>query len=176
MISRRSLLIKGAVSTTTVLTCGTLPSGHGPLAQTPQSGPMPLRSPASPLEYEMYSDLMSTPEMREVFSERGTLEQWLKAWVAMAEAQAEHGIVPKEAAAKIGEVARSLTLVPSELAGDTRKVGRGIAPALRRLGSAVGKDLANYVHVGSTTQDIMDTGLSLQMKQGSTYWRKIRAA
>jgi len=62
------------------------------------------------------------------------------------------------------------------LAGDTRKVGRGIAPALRRLGSAVGKDLANYVHVGSTTQDIMDTGLSLQMKQGSTYWRKIRAA
>jgi len=127
---------------------------------------MPLRSPASPLEYEMYSDLMSTPEMREVFSERGTLEQWLKAWVAMAEAQAEHGIVPKEAAAKIGEVARSLTLVPSELAGDTRKVGRGIAPALRRLGSAVGKDLANYVHVGSTTQDIMDTGLSLQMKQG----------
>jgi 3-carboxy-cis,cis-muconate cycloisomerase len=57
---------------------------------------MPLRSPASPLEYEMYSDLMSTPEMREVFSERGTLEQWLKAWVAMAEAQAEHGRMMRE--------------------------------------------------------------------------------
>jgi 3-carboxy-cis,cis-muconate cycloisomerase len=44
----------------------------------------------------MYSDLMSTPEMREVFSERGTLEQWLKAWVAMAEAQAEHGRMMRE--------------------------------------------------------------------------------
>src|SRR5450759_36442 len=96
MISRRSLLIKGAVSTTTVLTGSTLPSGHGPLAQTPQSGPMPLRSPASPLEYEMYSDLMSTPEMREVFSERGTLEQGLNAWLAMAEAQGEHGRMMRE--------------------------------------------------------------------------------
>ena len=108
MISRRSLLIKGAVSTTTVFAGVTLPSGHGPLAQTPQSGPMPLRSPASPVEYEMYSDLMSTPEMRAVFSERGTLEQWLKTWVAMAEAQAEHGIVPKEAAVKRSPVVSRL--------------------------------------------------------------------
>jgi 3-carboxy-cis,cis-muconate cycloisomerase len=84
----------------------------------------------------------------------------------MAEAQAEHGLIPGQAAARIAEVSCSLVLSGAEMAVDTRKVGRGIAPALRRLREAVGKDAANHVHVGSTTQDIMDTGLALQMKDG----------
>jgi 3-carboxy-cis,cis-muconate cycloisomerase len=105
--------------------------------------------------------------MRSVFGERHTLEQWLRTWAALADAQAEHGIVPKEAAAKINEISRTLVLSGAEMAKDTRKVGRGIAPALRRLRAAVGADTANYVHVGSTTQDIMDTGLALQMKEAT---------
>jgi adenylosuccinate lyase len=124
------------------------------------------RSPAALIEYEMYSDLMSTPEMRSVFSETSTLRAWLKTWAAMAEAQAEHGLIPKEAAVRIVEVSGSLTLSGAELAEETRSVGRATVPVLQRLRAAVGKDFANHVHVGSTTQDIMDTGLALQMKQG----------
>ena len=56
------------------------------------------RSPAALIEYEMYSDLMSTPEMRSTFSETSTLRAWLNTWAAMAEAQADHGVIPKEAA------------------------------------------------------------------------------
>jgi 3-carboxy-cis,cis-muconate cycloisomerase len=123
-------------------------------------------SPAALIEYEMYSDLMSTPEMRSVFSETSTLRTWLKTWAAMAEAQAEHGLIPKEAAVRIVEVSGSLTLSGAELADETRSVGRATVPVLQRLRAAVGKDFANHVHVGSTTQDIMDTGLALQMKQG----------
>ncbi len=104
--------------------------------------------------------------MRSVFSERRSLEAWLKTWAAMAQAQAEHGIIPKESAVKIAEVAKSLELSGADMAVDTRKVGRGIAPALRRLRAAVGKEVANHVHVGSTTQDVMDTGLVLQMREG----------
>ena len=114
----------------------------------------------------MYSDLMSTPEMRSVFSERRTVEAWLRAWAAMAEAQAEHGLIPKDAAIKIGKASRSLELSGAELASETRKVGRGTIPVLGRLRAAVGPNIANYVHVGSTTQDIMDTGLVLQIKEG----------
>ena len=124
------------------------------------------RSPAALIEYEMYSDVMSTPEMRSVFSETSTLRTWLKTWAAMAEAQAEHGLIPKEAAVRIVEVSGSLTLSGAELAEETRSVGRATVPVLQRLRAAVGKDFANHVHVGSTTQDIMDTGLALQIKQG----------
>jgi adenylosuccinate lyase len=100
------------------------------------------------------------------FSETSTLRAWLKTWAAMAEAQAEHGLIPKEAAVRIVEISGSLTLSGAELAEETRIVGRATVPVLQRLRAAVGKDFANHVHVGSTTQDIMDTGLALQMKQG----------
>ena len=85
-------------------------------------------SPAALIEYEMYSDLMSTPEMRSVFSETSTLRAWLKTWAAMAEAQAEHGLIPKEAAVRIVEVSGSLTLSGAELAEETRSVGRATVP------------------------------------------------
>ena len=126
---------------------------------------MPGMSSASPIEYEIYSDLLSTPEMREVFSEEATIRSWLKTWAAMARAQAEHGLIPKEASAKIAQAAASLAVVGSELANETRKVGRATVPTLGRLRAAVG-DFANHVHVGSTTQDIMDTGLVLQIREG----------
>ena len=161
MINRRALLVHGAVSTTAGMVVAL---ESGPVAA--QTAAPAARSAASPLEYEMYSDLLSTPEMREVFSERELLGHWMETWAAMAEAQAEHDIVPQDAAAKIASIARDLKLTPAELAQDTRKVGRGIAPALARLRAAAGKDLANFIHVGSTTQDIMDTGLALQMKRG----------
>jgi 3-carboxy-cis,cis-muconate cycloisomerase len=159
MLNRRALIMKGVLATG-------MTAALSAVSRPIQAQTTTARSPASPVEYEMYSDLMSTPEMRAVFSENRTRQSWLRTWAAMAEAQAEHGLVPKEAAAKITEVSRSLTLSGAEMAADTRKVGRGIAPALRRLRTAVGKDVANYVHLGSTTQDIMDTGLALQMKDG----------
>src|SRR4029453_3768616 len=127
---------------------------------------MPGMSSASPIEYEIYSDLVSPPEMREVFSEEATIRSWLKTWAAMARAQADHGLIPKEASSKIAEAADSLAVVGSELANETRKVGRAIVPTLGRLRAAVGRDFANHVHVGSTTQDIMDTGLVLQIREG----------
>ena len=109
---------------------------------------------------------MSTPEMRSTFSETSTLRAWLNTWAAMAEVQADHGVIPKEAAVRIVEVSGLLMLSGAELAEETRSVGRATVPVLQRLRAAVGKDFANHVHVGSTTQDIMDTGLALQMKQG----------
>jgi 3-carboxy-cis,cis-muconate cycloisomerase len=169
MFNRRSLLKQGVAIAT--ISTGVAARASASSAQTSQRDRGVAlvgsdKSPANPIEYEMYSDMLSTLEMRAVFSERATLASWLITWASMAEAQAEHGLIPEQAAARIADVSRSLVLSGPEMAADTRKVGRGIAPALRRLRAAVGKDVANHVHVGSTTQDIMDTGLALQIKDG----------
>ena len=81
----------------------------------------------------------------------------------MANAQAEHGVIPKDAAAKINRATPSLEVLGAEIATETRQVGRGTVPTLGRLRAAVAKEIANYVHVGSTTQDIVDTGLAIQI-------------
>ncbi len=142
-----------------------------PFAQqvTPAAGAPSLapRSGSSTFyESRMLGDLVATEEMRDVFDERRMVDHWIRAWAAMAEAQGEHGIVRQEAAQKIAASLKDFHIEPAEMRAEVRQVGRGIAPALRRVRERVGQELANSVHVGSTTQDILDTGLALQLKDG----------
>ena len=50
------------------------------------------------IDSDMFKDQYGTPEMRAVFSDEQLMQNWLNAWVALAEAETELGIVPKEAA------------------------------------------------------------------------------
>ena len=49
------------------------------------------------IDSDMFKDQYGTPEMRAVFSDEQLMQNWLNAWVALAEAETELGIVPKEA-------------------------------------------------------------------------------
>ncbi len=95
-------------------------------------------------------------------------EAWLRAMLdaeaALARAQARLGTVPAAAAVAITEVASSARIDVVELARGSRATANPVVGLVKALTSAVGAiapEAAEYVHRGSTSQDIFDTAMML---------------
>lgn len=116
-------------------------------------------------DFMMSRDMFSTPEMREIWSEHATISAWLHVEKALATAQANLGVIPQEAAEAIWAVSTQ-GIDPDAMRQEMALVGRPIVGLVRQIREQIGPDLAPYAHHKSTTQDIMDTAASLQMKQG----------
>lgn len=113
-----------------------------------------------------YSNMFSTSAMVEVFSDEGRINAWLATEVALAKGEARVGVIPQQAADNIAEAARLDNLDLQAMKAEFDKVGFPIMPLVHQLAKACDPESARWVHWGSTTQDIIDTGLVLQMRDG----------
>jgi 3-carboxy-cis,cis-muconate cycloisomerase len=104
--------------------------------------------------------------MAEVFSERGTVDGWLRVEAALARAQADHKVMPPPDAARIAAAADLRNVDLDELWAGARNVGYPILTLVRQISAALPQGPSGKVHLGATTQDIMDTGRVLQLKAG----------
>src|SRR5262249_18627083 len=107
--------------------------------------------------------------MRRVFSDCGRLQGILDFEGALARAQARAGVVPAAAAVAIAGQCCAELFDVAALSQATATAGNSAIPVineLTRLVAAVNPVAANYVHWGATSQDAMDTGLVLQVRQG----------
>ncbi|WP_420718638.1 3-carboxy-cis,cis-muconate cycloisomerase [Streptomyces sp. H51] len=96
--------------------------------------------------------------------DRAWLQAMLDAEAALARAQARLGTLPQRAADVIGEVARADRLDLRALALAARETANPVVGLVRALTGAVADvdpAAAEYVHRGSTSQDILDTGSML---------------
>jgi 3-carboxy-cis,cis-muconate cycloisomerase len=103
----------------------------------------------------------STPEMVAVFSGENQVRQMLAFEAALARAEARLGVIPAAPAEAIGSVRVEDLDLPA-LFRDAVPAGTLTIPLVRQLGQRVD---ARYVHWGATSQDAMDTGLVLQVRQ-----------
>jgi len=126
---------------------------------------VPLTAGMSVFESAIFRDWFGTPAMREVFSDRNTIQQWLNAEAALAAAEAEVGLIPREAGAAIEAKANADLIAKDALREKYKTVGYPILPLLKLWEEHLGEELARWVHWGATTQDITDTGLVLQLRQ-----------
>src|SRR6266511_1887021 len=94
---------------------------------------MPLT--AHPLDSGLYGHLWGTAELRDRFDDQGRVQAWLEILAALAEAQAEVGLVPVDAARQIRVHARVELLDLREVAEQTR------ATSHSTLGLIVERDL-----------------------------------
>lgn len=111
-------------------------------------------------------DLVSTAAMRAVFSDGRRFESWLAVEVALAKAQARVGVIPVEAAERIEQAARLEDLDVAAMKVEYERVGFPIVPLVKELVRLCDAETARWVHWGATTQDVVDTGLVLQMRDG----------
>ena len=105
-------------------------------------------------------DVFGDHEVIRLFSEESLVAAWLEVERALAEAQAELGIIPSEAAREIAAAAVLEHVDFASLREQTLVVGYPILPLLDQIvqrSPAAGR----YLHRGATTQDVMDTGLAL---------------
>jgi 3-carboxy-cis,cis-muconate cycloisomerase len=106
--------------------------------------------------------------MRELFGDGARLQGMLDFEAALARAEARTGVIPNQAAARIGERCRAELFDVESLAQATARAGNPAIPMVKALIGLVAADDPNgarYVHFGATSQDAMDTGLVLQLRR-----------
>lgn len=119
---------------------------------------------ATGLDCVLTRDLFGTPAMRAVFSTRGLLQAWLDAEAALARAEARLGVIPAAAAERIVAEARAERFDLEALREGIAASQHPLVPVVRELASRCGEH-GGYVHWGATTQDVMDTGVVLQVRE-----------
>jgi 3-carboxy-cis,cis-muconate cycloisomerase len=126
--------------------------------------------PVNPADSAVMGTLYGSDAMRAVFDETAHTQRMLDVEAALAKVQAGLGIIPKEAAAAIGEAARIENLRTDELAASARNVGYPVVGLVKGLSRAAG-EAGGWTHWGATTQDIMDSATVLQVRAGLTLIR-----
>jgi adenylosuccinate lyase len=105
-----------------------------------------------------------TDELRAIFSDETRVQRWFDYEAALALAQAELGIIPKAAAAEIAAKAKVGNVDLEGIGAEIRRIKHPLVPALRALQAACADGHGEYLHFGPTTQDVIDTGMVLQVK------------
>src|SRR5271166_2771626 len=119
----------------------------------------------NPSDSPIFGTLYGSDRMRAVFDERAFLQRMLDVEAALARAQGRLGIIPSEAAEAISLAARVENLKSDELAASVRNVGYPVVGVVKGLSRAAG-EAGRWTHWGATTQDIMDSALALQLRDG----------
>lgn len=120
--------------------------------------------------------VFSTDELRGIFNDRNRVQKWYDYEAALALEQAELGIIPRAAAQEIAAKASAADVDLEAIGAEIRKITHPLVPALRALQAKCKGDLGEYVHFGPTTQDVLDTGTVLQMKDAhAIYLRDLKA-
>ncbi|HEX77975.1 MAG TPA: adenylosuccinate lyase [Dehalococcoidia bacterium] len=104
----------------------------------------------------------SRPEMKRIWSEETKFDNWLRVEVAVCEAWAELGVVPKEDIPKI----RRATFNLERLNEILKETHHDMTAFLRSVAEGLGEE-SRFIHLGLTSSDVMDTALSLQLTQAA---------
>ncbi|HEX5811811.1 MAG TPA: adenylosuccinate lyase family protein, partial [Pseudonocardia sp.] len=112
----------------------------------------------------IYGHLWTTPELRDLFDDRGRTSTWLTILTALARAQADVGLVPAEAAELIGEHARIDRLDIAAVAEGTRTSGHSTHGLIRHLRDVLPERAREWVYYGATVQDLSDTWFGWVMR------------
>jgi adenylosuccinate lyase len=127
------------------------------------------------IDSTLYRHLWGTEEARAIFEEPARLRSWLAILVALADAQAELGIVPTEAAQAIRAEATAERLDLGFVAEETRRTSHSTLGLIRGLQRILPASAAEWVYYGTTVQDLTDTWTALAMRSvGSILWRDLR--
>ena len=118
----------------------------------------------SAFDHPVLSALLSDDEVSHAFSVEADIQAMLKFEKALASAQAAEGLISEDAAARIGEICANFVPDIATLREGTAKDGV-VAPTLvKLLRQKVGEPHAANVHLGATSQDVIDTSLVLRLK------------
>jgi 3-carboxy-cis,cis-muconate cycloisomerase len=112
--------------------------------------------------------LFRSQAVEKVFSNRATLQAMLDFEAALARAEARAGFIPAAAAPSIEAKCHAELYDMTVLARAAANAGNLAIPLVKQLTLLVAqkeKDAARYVHWGATSQDAIDTGRVLQLRQ-----------
>ncbi|MCQ2993514.1 3-carboxy-cis,cis-muconate cycloisomerase [Pseudomonas quasicaspiana] len=116
---------------------------------------------------QLFDAYFSQPQMSEIFSDQGRLQGMLDFEAALARAEASTGLIPAEVVEDIQAGCRAELFDFAELAVAIGNAGNSAIPLVKALGKKIAArnpTAERYVHMGATSQDVMDSGLVLQLR------------
>jgi len=105
--------------------------------------------------------------MKKVWSEESKFDKWLEVEIAVCEAWAELGKIPQEAIPKIKKAKYNLERIAESL----KVTHHDMTAFLNSVAESLGEE-SRFIHLGLTSSDVMDTALSLQLKEASAILEK----
>jgi adenylosuccinate lyase len=108
--------------------------------------------------------LWSSDELRAIFSDRNRVQKWYDFEAALALEQAALGIIPEAAAREIARNASVERIDLEAVAAEIRRIKHPLVPALKAVEKRCRDGHGEYIHFGPTTQDVLDTGAMLQVR------------
>ncbi|GAH74674.1 unnamed protein product [marine sediment metagenome] len=104
----------------------------------------------------------SRPEMKRVWSDENKFNKWLDVEIAVCDAWAELGTIPRSAIPKI-KLAKCNFKRMEEILSKTH---HDMTAFLGAVAESIGEE-ARFIHLGLTSSDVIDTALSLQMVEAA---------
>jgi adenylosuccinate lyase len=104
----------------------------------------------------------SRPRMKRVWADENKFHKWLQVEIAVCEAWADLGIIPRKAIPKI-KLARVNLKRMEEILKETH---HDVTAFLGSVSESLGEE-SRFIHLGLTSSDVIDTALSLQLIEAS---------
>lgn len=125
---------------------------------------------ATLLDSPLHAGLFGDPATSAIFSDEAQIGAMLRVEGALAQAQGALGLIPPEAATAIAEAARVALIPASELAEAVAADGVPVPALVAAFRVRLLPQHAQWVHWGPTSQDVVDTALSLRLKDMLRAW------
>ncbi len=112
----------------------------------------------------IFEGFLCTPETLAAFSDGHFVAAMLRFEAALAHAQAAEGLIPATAAQAITGCCKVERFDVSRISSDSRLAGSVAIPLVKSLRQAVAAhhpEAAPWVHLGGTSQDVIDTAMAL---------------
>lgn len=104
----------------------------------------------------------SRPQMKRVWSDENKFNKWLDVEIAVCDAWAEIGAIPRQAIPKI-KLARCNFRRMEEILKETH---HDMTAFLGAVSESLGEE-SRFIHLGLTSSDVMDTALSMQLVEAA---------
>lgn len=104
----------------------------------------------------------SRPQMKKVWLDESKFDKWLQVEIAVCEAWAEQGVIPREVIPKIKKACYDLRRMDEIL----KETHHDVTAFLKSVSESLGEE-SRFIHLGLTSSDIIDTALALQLVEAA---------
>jgi adenylosuccinate lyase len=102
--------------------------------------------------------------MKRIFEEDARLQRLLDVEAALARAEAKVGMIPESAAAEIAAKATTKHVTVKRVEALEKETRHDLMAVVLALTEACDADAGKYVHLGATSNDILDSATALQLR------------
>jgi 3-carboxy-cis,cis-muconate cycloisomerase len=119
----------------------------------------------TPFQAPILGQLLGDQEIAAFFSVKADIEAMLRFEAALATAEAQCGVISSQACQAITKACETLEPDIAAIGSATARDGVAVPELVRQLRARVGKTHADKVHLGATSQDLIDTSMVLRLRQ-----------